>query len=172
MADEHTLPGDPTRRFDVVFDEYGPALRRLTARYAGARGDQDDLFQDVMIAVWRALPSHRGECSERTFVFRIAENRAITYLSRRRQITADVSEALQVPALVETPEQTASQRQRGERLSAAVARLPTGHREVVALTLEGLGYREIADVLGISESNVGARLTRARARLRQLLAEE
>jgi RNA polymerase sigma factor (sigma-70 family) len=172
MADRWPPTGDTPRPFDAVFDEYGPALRRLAARYARARGDQDDLFQDVMVAVWRALPTHRGECSERTFVFRIAENRAISYLSRRPPPAADVSEALNLPAPAETPEQTASHNQRGERLAAAVSQLPPGYREVVALTLEGLSYRETADVLGINESNVGARLTRARAQLRQLLGEE
>ncbi|MCC7043409.1 MAG: sigma-70 family RNA polymerase sigma factor [Acidobacteria bacterium] len=172
MVDRWTPPGGPPRPFDAIFDEYGPALRRLAARFARARGDQDDLFQDVMVAVWRALPTHRGECSERTFVFRIAENRAISYLSRRPPATADVSEALEVPAPTKTPEQMAVHNQRGERLAAAVAQLPPGHREVVALTLEGLSYQDTADVLGITESNVGARLTRARAQLRQLLAED
>jgi RNA polymerase sigma-70 factor (ECF subfamily) len=172
VVDRWTPPGGLSRPFDAILDEYGPALRRLAGRYARARGDQDDLFQDVMVAVWRALPTHRGECSERTFVFRVAENRAISYLSRRPPVTADVNEALQVPSPTDTPEQMASHSQRGARLATAVAHLPPGHREVVALTLEGLSYQDIADVLGISESNVGARLTRARAQLRQLLAED
>jgi RNA polymerase sigma-70 factor (ECF subfamily) len=50
-----------------------------------------------------------------------------------------------------------------------VQRLPLNHRQVVTLLLEGLSYAEIADVLGITETNVGARLTRARQMLRQLL---
>jgi RNA polymerase sigma-70 factor (ECF subfamily) len=57
-------------------------------------------------------------------------------------------------------------------LANAVASLPVGHREVVALALEGLSYREIADVLGLNESNVGVRLTRARTQLRRLLKDE
>jgi RNA polymerase sigma-70 factor (ECF subfamily) len=171
MGDRRRPTATPSRPFDAVFDEYGPALRRLAGRYARTRGDQDDLFQDVMVAVWRALPTHRGECSERTFVFRIAENRAMSYLTRRPPAAADFGQLAQMPALTATPEQTASHRQRGERLAAAVAQLRPGQREVVALTLEGLSYRDIADVLGISETNVGVRLTRARAELRRLLAE-
>lgn len=172
MSERRSAHEETTRRFEALFDDYGPPLRRLAARYARARGEQDDLFQDVMVAVWRALPAYRGECSERTYVYRIAQNRAIAYLSRRPPAAADLDGAREVAASSPTPEQTMSDEQRGKRLAEAVARLPTGYREVVALTLEGLNYREIADVLGISESNVGARLTRARARLRQLLTGE
>jgi RNA polymerase sigma-70 factor (ECF subfamily) len=53
-----------------------------------------------------------------------------------------------------------------------VHRLPVAYRQVVTLTLEGLSYREVAEVLGISESNVGARLTRARQILRRLLQSD
>jgi RNA polymerase sigma-70 factor (ECF subfamily) len=59
--------------------------------------------------------------------------------------------------------------QQGQRLLDAVQRLPVSLRQVVTLALEGLSYAEIGDVLGITETNVGARLTRARQRLRQLL---
>ena len=122
-----------------------------------------------MIALWKALPSYRGDCSERTYVYRIAHNRAISYLSRRRPVATNLDEEVDLPAPVPTPEQALSRDEEAARLAAAVAGLPVGHREVVALTLEGLDYKEIADVLGISESNVGARLTRARAQLRRLL---
>jgi RNA polymerase sigma-70 factor (ECF subfamily) len=158
-----------SRRFAALFDEYGAALARLAASYGRARGEQDDLFQEIMIAIWTALPGYRGDCSERTYVYRIAHNRAISYLSRRRPVAADLDEDADLPAPVPTPEQALSRDEEAQRLADAVARLPVGHREVVALALEGLGYREIADVLGISESNVGARLTRARAQLRELL---
>jgi RNA polymerase sigma-70 factor (ECF subfamily) len=59
-----------------------------------------------------------------------------------------------------------SAEQEGRRLLDAIQRLPVNHRQVVTLMLEGLGYSEIAEVLGISETNVGARLTRARQMLR------
>ena len=67
------------------------------------------------------------------------------------------------------PERALSCEQQGQRLVEAVRRLPVGYAQVVTLTLEGMSYAEIADVLGISETNVGARLTRAREMLRKLL---
>jgi RNA polymerase sigma factor (sigma-70 family) len=160
------------RWFAALFDQYGAPLARLAASYARARGEQDDLFQEIMIAVWKALPAYRGDCSERTYVYRIAHNRAISYLSRRRPAVQDLDDEAELPAAAPTPEQALTRDEEAARLADAVARLPVGHREVVALVLEGLSYREIAEVLGISESNVGARLTRARTQLRAQLGGE
>ena len=154
---------------EAVLEAHGPALGRLAASYARDSGEREDLVQEIVVAIWKALPRFRGECSERTFVFRIAHNRGIAHLARRRVPTAGAADELDVQSPGPNPEQALSKAQQGERLLEAVHRLPLGYRQVVTLTLEGLGYAEIADVLGITESNVGARLTRARQMLRQLL---
>lgn len=70
-----------------------------------------------------------------------------------------------------SPEETLATQQQQKRLQAAVQQLSLGYRQVVTMVLEGMTYGEIADVLGISESNVGARLTRARQLLRSLCQE-
>jgi RNA polymerase sigma-70 factor (ECF subfamily) len=74
-----------------------------------------------------------------------------------------------VPDSAPDPESGLELEQRAERLRRAVHALPVAYRQVITLTLEGMGYGEIADVLGISESNVGARLSRARQMLREAL---
>ena len=71
------------QRFDELLLAYGPSLARLAASYARGASEHDDLFQEIALAIWRALPSFRGDCSERTFVFRIAHNRGISCLARR-----------------------------------------------------------------------------------------
>jgi RNA polymerase sigma-70 factor (ECF subfamily) len=147
---------------------HGSALTRLASSYVGATPDRDDLLQDISVAIWRALPRFRGECSERTFLFRIAHNRAIAYITRR-QLPIQDDDAIEVEDSRPNPEQTLSAAQQGQRLFDAVQRLPMNQRQVVTLMLEGLSYSEIADVLGISETNVGARLTRARHMLRARL---
>lgn len=154
---------------EAVLQAHGPALGRLAASYANDLGEREDLFQEIVVAIWKALPRFRGECSERTFIFRIAHNRGIAHLARRRMPSAGALDTLDVQSPGPNPEQALSKAQEGQRLLEAVQRLPLGYRQVVTLALEGFGYGEIADVLGISESNVGARLTRARHMLRQLL---
>jgi RNA polymerase sigma factor (sigma-70 family) len=170
-----TRPLDRDARLAAILGAHGAALGRLAASYVREPGERDDLYQDIVIAIWKALPGFRGECSERTFIFRIAHNRGVAHLARRRVAAASAAAADDVDVDVDIasraldPEQALSKAQQGRRLFEAVRRLPLGYRQVVTLTLEGLGYGEIADVLGISESNVGARLTRARQMLRRML---
>ncbi|HEY7670696.1 MAG TPA: sigma-70 family RNA polymerase sigma factor [Gammaproteobacteria bacterium] len=148
------------------------ALSRLAASYTRTAGDCDDLLQEIAMALWRALPAFRGECSERTFVFRIAHNRCITHLSKRRvNVSLDEAE-IEVEDPSANAEAALAEEQERQRLLAAIRDLPAIHREVLVLALEGMGYREIADVVGISESNVGVRLNRARERLRELLEHQ
>jgi len=149
----------------------GPALLRLAASYTNTTSDRDDLVQDIAIALWKALPKFRGECSERTFLFRVAHNRAIDYLRQHRAITASIDEDSSLRDSRPNPEAGLAQEQQGERLRQAIHRLPLPYRQVITLTLEEMSYSEIAQVLGVTETNVGVRLNRARQLLRQLLEE-
>lgn len=159
------------RHFDRLVAVNGPALTRLASSYTNTPSDRDDLLQEIAMALWQALPRFRGECSERTFLFRIAHNRAIAHLSRSRPQPA-VGEEFDVPDPAADPEAELAQEQRVERLRRAIHKLPLVYRQVITLSLEGLGYGEIAEILGISESNVGVRLTRARQILRASLENQ
>jgi RNA polymerase sigma factor (sigma-70 family) len=158
-------------RFRDLLDRNGGALARLASSYTRTATDRDDLLQEIAIALWRALPGFRGECSERTFLFRIAHNRCFAHLSRRRPVVALHDEEIAVEDPRPSAEHQLSQEQQTERLARAVRQLPLIYRQVIIMTLEGLTYREIAQVLGISDSNVGVRLTRARQLLKALLED-
>jgi len=159
------------QRFLTLLNANLPALGRLAGSYAGNTGERDDLLQEIALALWQALPRFRGECSERTFLFRIAHNRCINHIARRRNM--DSLEALELdPADDSRPvDQALSHAEDSFRLADAVRRLPVIQRQVIVLALEDMEYHEIAEVLGISESNVGVRLNRARASLRKLMGE-
>ena len=155
--------------FDQLMAENGPALVRLAGAFTNTREDRDDLFQEMALAIWQALPGFRGESSTRTYLFRIAHNRATAYLIRRRMTMAEPHEEPAAPDPRPDPErQLGAEQQRREPIEA-VRKLPFVYRDVIALALEGLSYREIAGILGVSEANVGARLSRARTALRTLL---
>jgi RNA polymerase sigma-70 factor (ECF subfamily) len=156
--------------FERVLAEFGPALRRLAGSYEPDAGKRDDLVQEIAIALWRALPRFRGDSSLKTFVFRIAHNRALTHVWRRGRVqTSEVSEAEHLTDPAEGPEGRLARGQRRERLDGAIRALPIVHRQVLTLTLEDLSNAEIANVLGIRENAVAVRLTRARQALRQAL---
>ena len=151
--------------FNRIVRVHGPAFSRLARGYVDDAADHDDLLQEILIAVWKALPRFRGEASERTFVFRIAHNRAITYAGKtRRQVARTTELRTDQPADPSPVEADSS-----EELRRAVRKLPTVQRQVVMLYLEGLSPAEIAAVQGITENNANVRLTRARQALRELL---
>lgn len=153
-----------------MLSEHDGAIRRLSASYERDPSRCQDLVQDIWLAVWQALPRFRDDCSERTFVFRIAHNRAVSHIEHwQRRRTDPLDDDAPVAALGPDPEHALSRQQRHERLQAAVQELPIALRQVVVLTLEGLSNAEVADIVGISDNNVAVRLTRARAELIRLL---
>jgi len=161
------------QRYDRILQEHGLALRRVAATYEADPARREDLFQEICLALWQALPRFREEASERTFAFRIAHNRGLTHGWRARgSVMADLDEAEEVPDPRQDPETELHEGERRDRLRDAVRRLPLTARQVIVLSLEGLSQREIGDVLGITENNVAVRLTRARKLLRQALETE
>lgn len=157
-------------RFRRLMREHGPALWRAAGCYEARAADREDLHQEIWLAVWKALPRFRDECSERTFLFRIAHNRGLTHAWRRRPASLELDEAGEVADPGPGPEEDLEAARRREGLARAVRSLPPPQRQVCALSLEGLTHREIADVVGITENNVAVRLSRARDALRRRLA--
>ncbi|MFZ0962231.1 MAG: RNA polymerase sigma factor [Terriglobia bacterium] len=161
-------------RFDRILREYGAALARVAFGYEKVASAREDLTQEIALAVWQALPHFRGECSERTFVYRIAHNRCLTHVYRRQPSHEPLEE---LPPSQEPldpkphPEEQVAIAHERDRLRSAIQRLPLVHRQVIMLMLEELSHAEIAEVLGITENNVGVRLNRARKALREALEE-
>jgi RNA polymerase sigma factor (sigma-70 family) len=162
----------PEVRFGRLLQEHGPALNRLAAGYEWDPVERQDLLQEIALAIWRAMPAFRGESSERTFVFRIAHNRGLTHRWQRRRGSTDLTLSHELPDERRSADDRVAHQDQHERLSAAIRRLPEPQRAAVMLTLEGLSHREIAEVLGVEENAVAARLSRARKQLRTLLGEE
>ena len=162
----------PEVRFGRLLQEHGPALNRLAAGYEWDPIERQDLLQEIALAIWRALPAFRGDSSERTFVFRIAHNRGLTHRWQRRRGSASHALSDELPDDRHPADDRVMDSDQHERLSAAIRRLPESQRAAVMLTLEGLSHREIAEVLGVEENAIAARLSRARRQLRVLLGEE
>ncbi|MBX3231863.1 MAG: RNA polymerase sigma factor [Labilithrix sp.] len=172
-----TMEGAPLERPEArlarVLAEHARPLERVAASYARSAADRDDLLQEIAMALFRALPSFRGEASERTFVLRVAHNRALTFLAKRGRPALDIDDHVDdvVATTGKNPAVAYERKERGSKLLAATRALPLGHRQVVMLLLEGLSHREIAEVLGTTENNVAVRANRARAAMRALMEE-
>lgn len=158
--------------FARLLDEHGKMLRHLVCGYEANPALQDELFQEIALNVWTALPGFRGDCAERTFVARIAHNRLARHVDKvvKRVKTESYERSLHdVPGFAGQLDEQMASVQRVSRLLFAVRSLQKEDRQLVSLALEGFSYQEIADVVGLSANHIGVKLNRAKSRLKGLL---
>lgn len=158
-------------RYERIYAAYGPAFARLTSCYESRPEAREDLLQEILMAIWKALPGFRGDCSERTFAFRVAHNRCLTHVWKRGKASETTTELQNMPDPRRNPETLAIDNRRRETLLAAIRALPVNYAQAITLALEDLSTAEIAAVLGIGENNVAVRLNRARNALRKVIGE-
>ena len=132
-------------QFERILADHGPAISRLAFSYEAVASVREELVQEIVLAIWQALPRFRGECSERTFVFRIAHNRGLTHACRRRPAHQPLDELEErdepVDPRPDPNEQAAQMRQRA-RLMSAIQSLPLAQRQIIVLMLEDLSHAE------------------------------
>jgi RNA polymerase sigma-70 factor (ECF subfamily) len=159
---------DRERLFTELFAANRARIQRLCYGYLGPSGEVEDLFQEIMVNVWSSLPGFRGESSPATWLYRIAVNTALVY-RRKRRATEPLPELVD-PAL--GAHRTLEDRERLAALRAAIATLPDHDRVVITLLLDGLSYREIAEITGLTVNHVGVKISRIKQVLESRLSEE
>jgi RNA polymerase sigma-70 factor (ECF subfamily) len=174
--------------FPALFERYAPRVLQFVRRFVGHEARAEELTQDVFAQIFRFRRRYRPESRLSTWVFRIATNLCLNELRRpEHRLRVDLwkepagEESRDGPALPDpqaaTPEETAAARELAVALDREIAALPAKQRAALLLSrLDGLAYRDVADVLGCSEGAVKALLFRAthglRARLRDFIGEE
>jgi RNA polymerase sigma factor (sigma-70 family) len=134
--------------------------------------DRNDLMQEIMLAVWKAIPSFRGQAQPSTFLYRVSHNAALTWRRKQRSYLKRIEQAEAFVSAEPLPSQSASRDERLEQLYAAIRRLPELDRSLVLLSLDGLSYQDMAGIHGLSESNVGVRLNRIKQRLTKTINQK
>ena len=153
-------------RFNAWVSVHLGVLHRIARAFATGV-DRQDLLQELLLTVWRAAPYFRGESAETTFIYRVAHNRALTWRrgeNQRRKRQSDYERLYVEEAAAEDPLLN--------RLYDAVRQLPPLDRSLLLLSLYDQSYAEIAAIHGLSENNVGVRLTRARVKLAQIMEKQ
>jgi RNA polymerase sigma-70 factor (ECF subfamily) len=158
-----------SRGHDDVIERYVPALWRLAGSFEFDAARREDLLQDMLLAVWRALPKLDDPARLDAYVFRIARNRAVSHVARQARLPRAQADAEDLPNPHCCPYAEAEGSERHERLRRALNALPLGQREAVTLFFEGLSHAQIAEVLGVTENNVAVRINRARIQLMERL---
>lgn len=167
-----TGPSNHDARFDLWLEEHRGILVKIMRVYAPDPADAADLQQELLLQIWRALPSYSGQSKPSTWVYRVCLNTALTWRrgsERRERRFVPQTDFSCVPSGAGNPADAAAEREMLERLYAAIHVLRDSDRALVLLSLEGLSYREIGEVTGLTENHVGVALTHARRRLADLL---
>lgn len=155
--------------FEDLIAEHGAMLSRIAAGYEADPERRRELRQEILLAVWRAVPGFRGEAPLKAFLARVAHNRAVTHVAREaaapRRAPLDDNMASDAPS----PHDRLEADDLRERLAQAVRALPLSLRQPALLTLEGFQPGEIAVLLDLTPNTVSIRLTRARAALRVIM---
>lgn len=162
--DEH----EPDRSIRVnegleqVISDHAGRLRRIARQYGG-EAEEQDLLQEICLALWRGLDGFEGRSSLSTWVFRVAVNTALQFVRKRRPPTSP---------LVCEPTGSSDVEDPISLLQAFLTGLDPVNRAVLLLDLEGLDRRQIADVLGLTPGAVAVRMTRLKRRFEDEYVEE
>ena len=153
--------------FKAVLQENGTMLSRIVSSYEADPALQQELLQDVSLALWQALPKFRGTGSLKGYVAKVAQNRCITHVGKavRQPKKAVLDDNLVADG--EGLEDSIHRSQQRAQLLAAVRSLPLPLRQVTTLALEGFSHKEIGEALDISENNAMVRFSRAKAALKK-----
>jgi RNA polymerase sigma-70 factor (ECF subfamily) len=146
-------------------------LFKVARAFARDRADQEDLIQEILYALWGALPTFRSDSSSATFVYRVAHNRALNWQRARRRYRQRVMSAHRLGAFEPGGSEDPETRVRLERLYDGIRGLRPLDRTLVLLYLDELSYAAISEITGLSENHVGVRLSRIRQELARILAE-
>jgi len=170
------------KAFDVLVERYKQRLYATVYHMTSNHEDANDLVQDAFIKAYRSLHSFKGQSSFYTWVYRIAVNRTINFLKRRKDrghfSLNDVDANIETdPDYVElmshvTPRREAGLSELQEKLNEAVQKLSEEHRVVVIMhDVQGMTHADIAKVMHCSEGTVRSRLFYARQQLQGLLGD-
>lgn len=148
--------------FDTVIKEHEPTILNICRVYSnGKREDMQDLFQDILVNIWKSIRLFKGKSSIGTWIYRIALNTAISHLRKeKKQVpVVEITEEFNRLADENKPDEDL------EKLYESIEKLNDFDKSVILLYLDNKKHKEIAEILGIGVSNVGTQVQRIKAKL-------
>ena len=163
--------GDSQTHFLFLLNEHRKIVYKVAATYCANAEDRRDLAQEICTQLWRAFPKYDANRRFSTWMYRIALNVAISFLRRTGDYVRH-TQTLDDDWLQELPDSTADDAdERVALLRRFIGSLDDLNRALMLLYLDEHSYREIADVLGITETNVATKLNRLKQRIRDGLTD-
>lgn len=144
--------------FDNWLHQHKALLFKVVRAYAFSKESRQDLFQEISIQVWKSVPNFRKESAVTTWLYRVALNTAIRWNQKEKKHQNRQQDLADYEHLLEKKKEKTDPRL--DWLYEEISRLDEIDRSLCLLMLDGFNYREMSDILGISESNVGVKIYR------------
>lgn len=151
------------RLFDATVADHDTMIRRICLGYAHTSQDLEDLYQDVLVNIWRGLPAFRADSSMRTWIYRIALNTCVSTLRIRARQPHQAS----LEEVILVPDDSQEKKETVKELYECIASLGPIDKAIVMMWLDEYSYEEIADTIGLKRNNVATRLHRAKEKLKE-----
>ncbi len=151
--------------FLKIINEHQNIIHKISRLYRDSVEDREDLFQEVILQLWKAFPNFRQESKVSTWIYRIALNTAIAAF-RKKNVVVEFKE--NIPEKFH-PSEGNETSENEEKMYSALRKLNDAEKAIISLYLEDYSYREIAELTGISENNVGVKINRIKNKLKQIL---
>jgi RNA polymerase sigma-70 factor (ECF subfamily) len=165
--------GSKDEKFRKLVDENSDKILKVCRFYAKSDVDRQDLFQEVLINIWKSIDNFRGDSSIGTWIYRIALNTSLGFASkqfRHLQFTVDVDLAsLQIVEETTSPDENIKEI---ERLKCCLNELSVIDKTIMSLVIEELSTREISEIIGITEPNVRVKIHRIKESLKTSMKGE
>ena len=154
--------------FEQLIRDHAGVLHKLCRVYTFNADEYEELFQEMLVQIWRSIESFRGEAKISTWLYQICINTALSFRSKRARGKKRF-EPLDGKTFVQPAPDTAKD-ERLQKLYAAIRELKPIDRAIVSLYLDEKSYEETAQILGISKTNVATRLMRLKKHLTEKLS--
>jgi RNA polymerase sigma-70 factor (ECF subfamily) len=158
--------------FKSWMEDHDGIIGRIARSFARNPADVEDLKQEMMLQLWMTVSMFSRNSKASTWIYRVCLNTALMWhrgMGRRERRIELGSDLSQFKSGGRSPAEDAAQSELLAKLYDAIRAMPESDRTLVLMMLDGLAYREIAEVTGLTENHVGVALTRARKRLMELM---
>ena len=149
--------------FDSWLADHKGLFFKVVRAYAFTPHDQDDLFQEICVQIWQSIPDFRGEAKASTWIYRVALYTAMAWSRGEKKHHKQTQPLASVEHTLLANER--AQDGRLDWLYEQIGQLNTVDRSLCLLMLDGYSYNEMAELIGISASNVGVKIHRIKLQL-------
>ena len=163
------LDGERNQIFEGWIAAHKAILFKVARAYGTTHADREDLFQEIALQVWHSVDAFHGDAAVTTWIYRVALNTAMTWRRKERKHGIGRQDIDAASGLLAESE---ARDPRLEWIYQRIAELDEVNRSLALLMLDGFSYRDMSQILGLSESNVGVKINRIKAALSAQLAKE